>query len=429
MQRQWTRAVWVIVAAAFVIGASAPEASAQRRQRATPPAGPVEPTGNDLKLETGWKQVEVVGGLDRPWGVVWLPAAAGEPAMLITERRGRLRVVEGGKLRDEPVAGLPGSLLAHGQGGLMDISLHPEFAANRFVYLTMTTGTKDANRTELFRGVLSEDLNELTDVESLFRVSRTKQGGQHFGSRLVWLADGTLVMSIGDGGNPPASLDGEHIRNKAQDRSLHFGKTVRMTADGKPAPDNPFAGDDDPATDPYVYTYGHRNIQGMAIQPGTQRLWASEHGARGGDELNLLAAGNNYGWPLVTYSIEYWGPRISNEASRPGMVDPVHVWTPCVAPSALAFYTGDEFPEWRGDALTASLVLRQVRRTDFDADGEIAGETTLQFKQRIRWVGNGPGDGSGSGSGGGLYVLTDEKDGGLYRIEPVSDSEPMDDSQ
>jgi glucose/arabinose dehydrogenase len=183
-----------------------------------------------------------------------------------------------------------------------------------------------------------------------------------------------------------------------------------MTDDGEVPADNPFAGDDDPKTDPYVYTYGHRNIQGMALRPGTGEVWATEHGARGGDELNRLTKGANYGWPRATYSREYFGPRISDRTSMEGAVDPAVVWTPCIAPSGLTFYTGSEFPEWKGDLLAGGLVLKQIRRVKFGDDGKIVGQTTLQFEDRIRWVEQGP--------DGGIYVLTDEIDGELFRIVP-----------
>ncbi|MEM9064195.1 MAG: PQQ-dependent sugar dehydrogenase [Planctomycetota bacterium] len=374
-------------------------------QPSTPPEGPVTPVG-ETPLDTGWKQVEITRGLIHPWSAAWLPDGK---TILLTEREGRLRVFTDGAIRLDPVEGLP-EISGIGQGGLMDVKLHPGFERNRLVYFTAATGTQSANRTCLFRGRLSEDLTALTDVEELYRVSRDKRGGQHFGSVLTWLSDGSLLMSIGDGGNPPVRLDDDFIRNNAQNPELAFGKTLRMTENGEPHPDNPFFDGDGDA--PYVYTYGHRNVQGVAIRPGTQELWSTEHGARGGDELNLLQKGANYGWPKATYSIEYWGPRISESATLEGALDPVAVWTPCIAPCGLTFYTGDAFPEWKGDLLAGGLVLKQIRRVHFNDTGEIEGQTTLQFDDRIRWVGMGP--------DGGLYILTDVTDGGLYRIEPAS---------
>lgn len=374
-------------------------------QAVKPPTGPIEPVG-ETPPATGWKTTTITAGVMHPWAAVWLPDGQ---TMLITEREGRLRVFQKGRLRMEPVTGLP-EILSINQGGLMDIALHPDFAENRLVYLTYSAGTSSANRTTLGRGRLSEDLDKLEDFEELFRVSQDKPGGQHFGSRLLWLPDNTLLMSIGDGGNPPIKVDGELTRFNAQDLGSHLGKVLRMDENGKPAADNPWADDDDPATDPYVWTYGHRNIQGLARHPETGEIWATEHGARGGDELNLLKPGENYGWPEATYSAEYFGPRISEHTTLPGMVDPEVVWTPCIAPSGLTFYTGEEFPQWQGDLLAGGLVLRQIRRIDFE-NGKIVGQTTLQFDDRIRWVEQGP--------DGGLYVLTDETDGHLLRIVPA----------
>ncbi len=371
---------------------------------AQPLSGPVEQTGATA-AETGWRLSEVTRGLMRPWGAVWLPDGR---TMLVTEREGRLRVIEDGRLRGEPVEGIPlDDLFANNQGGLLDVSVHPDFDENRWVYMTLSTGTNRANRTELVRGRLSEDLSRLEDAKTIFRVSLDKPGSQHFGSRLLWLPDGTLLMSVGDGGNPPIRIDGEFIRERAQDLSAHLGKILRMDEDGNPVESSPFAGDEDAS--PHVYAYGLRNVQGMAIRPGTDEVWATSHGARGGDEANLIRAGSNYGWPEVTYSREYFGPRISRATSRDDVVDPEVVWTPCIAPSGLTFYTGDAFPDWRGDMFAGGLVLRQIRRVDFEG-GRIVGQTTLQLEDRVRWVGMGP--------DGGLYVLTDEIDGGLYRIEP-----------
>lgn len=386
--------IWLGMVAVWVLGGCGAAAQA--------PRGPVEPVA-DAPRQAGWKAVTVTGGLMRPWGAVWLPDGR---TLLVTEREGALRVIQDGALRLDPVDGAP-EVLPLGQGGLLDIALHPDFAENRWVYLTYSAGQRNANRTVLARGRLAEDLTRLTELETLFEVSQAKPGGQHFGSRLLWLDDGSLLMSIGDGGNPPTKLNGRLIREYAQDRSSHLGKVLRLTEDGKPAPDNPFATDAD--ADPAVWTWGHRNIQGMALHPETRAVWATEHGARGGDELNLLRAGRNYGWPDATYSVEYFGPRISDTATLEGAENPHVVWTPCIAPSGLVFYTGPEFPDWQGDLFAGGLVLRQIRRIDFEG-GEVVGQTTLQFEDRIRWVGQSP--------DGGLYALTDEIDGRLLRIVP-----------
>lgn len=368
--------------------------------------GEVTPTA-ETEIETGWTLTEITRGLMRPWGAVWLPDGR---TILVTEREGRLRVVQDGALRAEVVEGIPDDLFASGQGGLLDVAMHPDFASNRLVYLTMSTGTNRANRTVLVRGRLNAEMTALEDVEEIFRVGNDKPGGQHFGSRILWMPDGNLLLSIGDGGNPPVRLDGRFIRERAQDLSAHLGKVLRMDPDGRPLPDSPFAQDGDDSTDPLVYAYGLRNVQGMAIRPGTDEVWVTSHGARGGDEANLLQAGGNYGWPEVTYSREYAGPKISDVTTREDVIPPAIVWTPSIAPSGLTFYTGDDFPQWRGDMFAGGLVLRQIRRVDFE-DGRIVGQTTLQFEDRIRWVGMGP--------DGGLYVLTDEVDGGIFRIDPA----------
>lgn len=369
-----------------------------------PPGGPISTIGK-APPETGWKAITITAGLMHPWSAAWLPDGK---TLLVTEREGWLRVVRDGKLRMEPVKGVP-DVLPLGQGGLLDITLHPEFAKNRMLYLTYSSGQRQANRTTLARGRINEELTELTEVETLFQVAQDKEGGQHFGSRLLWLDDGTLLMSVGDGGNPPLQIDGGLIRQKAQDLSSHLGKILRLNEDGKAPADNPFVDDGDPKTDSLVWTYGHRNIQGLALHPKTRTVWATEHGARGGDELNMIGKGQNYGWPKATYSAEYFGPRISDSTTLEGAIDPAVVWTPCIAPSGLVFYTGSEFAGWQGDLLTGGLVLRQIRRIDFE-DGKIVGQTTLQFEDRIRWVGQGP--------DGGIYVLTDEIDGKLLRIVP-----------
>ncbi|MEM7807607.1 MAG: PQQ-dependent sugar dehydrogenase, partial [Planctomycetota bacterium] len=234
--------------------------------------GPVEQTGASPAAQ-GWTSVEVVGGLERPWGLAFLP----DGSMLVTEKAGRLRVVDsGGNLVKEPVAGLP-EIYSRGQGGLMDVVLHPEFEATRWVYLTHSAGTRNSNYTVMIRGKLSDDMTRLEDVERLFEVAEKKPGGQHFGSRILWLDDGTLLLSIGDGGNPPTQVDGKLARLHAQDLDSHLGKTLRLDEHGRPAPANPFM--DDPDNYGGVFTYGHRNIQGMAIHPETRDVWATEHGA------------------------------------------------------------------------------------------------------------------------------------------------------
>ena len=351
----------------------------------------------------GFKQATVAEGLERPWSMAWLP----DGSMLISEKAGRLRLLKNGVLEPTPIAGVP-SVMSSGQGGLMDVSIHPRFAENRFVYLTYASGTADANRTRIARARF--DGKALQDLRVIFEVSQVKSGTQHFGSRILWLPDGTMLVAIGDGGNPPVQLEGDLIRKQAQNLRSRLGKIVRLNDDGSIPRDNPFATNAN--ADPAIWSYGHRNIQGIAFDPGTKRVWITEHGARGGDELNLAEAGKNYGWPLVTHSQEYAGGEISQERSRPGMVDPKVVWTPATAPSGLAFYTGDRFPAWRGNLFAGGLVSQDVRRIELDAAGNVRSQEEISIGQRVRDVRQSP-DGL-------LYVLTDESNGKLIRLEPTN---------
>lgn len=367
------------------------------------PSGPVIPTA-DAPRAKGWEAVTLIEGLEHPWSMAWLP----DGALLITERPGRLRLVRDGALLPEPIAGLPPMHIAN-QAGLMDLSLHPRFSENRLVYFTYSAGTEAANSTRLARGRLSADGSSLANVAVLHTVTPLKSGQQHFGSRLLWLPDGTLLLALGDGGNPPLRLDDELMREQAQKLDSQLGKILRLRDDGTAPPDNPFAGR--PEADPFVWSFGHRNIQGIARDPASGRIWANEHGSRGGDELNLLIPGGNYGWPRVTYSIEYTFGTISRETTHPDMMDPLVVWTPAQAPSGLAFYTGDAFPQWRGDLFSGALKRKEIRRIDLDAEGRVLGQESLPIGERVRDVRQGP--------DGFLYVLTDEKNGRLLRIEPA----------
>lgn len=367
------------------------------------PSGPVRPSGA-APVATGWRQETVVSGLEHPWALAWLP----DGALLVTERPGRLRVIRDGVLLPHPVAGLPPALGA-GHGGLMDLALHPDFAANRLVYFTYGHGTPEANATRLARGRLSADAGALTDIEVLHTVTPLKPGVQHFGSRLLWLPDRTLLLALGDGGNPPIRLGGELMREQAQRLDSELGKILRLREDGSAPADNPFR--DHPGANPYLWTIGHRNIQGLTRDPVSGRIWANEHGSRGGDELNVLQAGGNYGWPRATYSLEYTFGTISRANSRPGMIDPHVVWTPAQAPSGLLFYTGDAFPAWRGDLFSGALRRQEVRRIDLDAEGRVLGQESLPLGARVRDVRQGP--------DGYLYVLTDEPAGRLLRLRPA----------
>ena len=370
----------------------------------TPASSDSTPEGNQVAVTTqDFQKVTVLQGLEHPWSMAWLP----DGNLLITERPGRLRIVRNGTLDPTPIAGVP-EVFAFKQGGLMDVSPHPRFAENRLIYLTYSHGTRDANRTRVARATF--DGQALQNLEVIFEVSQTKFDGQHFGSRIVWLPDNTMLIAIGDGGNPPVELEGDLIRKQAQNLSSHLGKVIRLKDDGSIPQDNPFVNTENAA--PVVWSYGHRNIQGLTFDPETGRVWSTEHGARGGDELNWVRAGENYGWPVVTHSREYSGGEISQERSRPGMVDPKVVWTPATAPSGLAIYTGDRFASWKGDLFAGGLVSRDVRRIELDESGNVVTQEPIDIGQRVRDVRQGP-DGL-------LYILTDEPDGQLIRFEPVS---------
>lgn len=350
----------------------------------------------------GFQIVTILQNLEHPWGLTWLP----DGTMLITERAGRVRIARDGGLDPTPISGLP-DILAAGQGGLLDIAAHPNFEENRSVYFSYSHGNTSANRTRIARATF--DGSSLNNWQVIFEVSQPKARAQHFGSRLEWLPDNTLLASIGDGGNPPIELEGSFIRQQAQNLSSHLGKVIRINDDGSIPSNNPYVSNADAA--PEVWSYGHRNIQGLALDTVTNQVWATEHGARGGDEVNQLAAGENYGWPVATHSREYSGGLISPETSLPGMLDPQLIWTPSIAPSGLEVYRGDIFPDWQGDLFAGGLVSQDIRHIQIDESGNVVGEESIAIGQRVRDVQQGP-DGL-------LYVLTDESNGQLLRFEPA----------
>jgi glucose/arabinose dehydrogenase len=357
-----------------------------------------EPTGPPPDAK-GWRAVTVAEGVSHPWGMTWLA----DGRLLVTAKAGTLHVLNKDRFDPIPVEGLP-RVLSAGQGGLLDIVTHPKDRAR--IYMTMSAGTEQENRTILVRGRF--DGKRVTKVETLFRVQPGKSGAQHFGSRLLWLPDGTLLMSIGDGGNPPQQIGGMLAREQAQNLESHHGTVLRLTEGGKPAPDNPFIKKE--GARPEIWTYGHRNIQGLARDPDSGRIWANEHGPFGGDELNLLEAGQNYGWPLVTLGRDYRTKEEIGKDTWEGMVEPRVVWTPAHAPSGLAFYTGDQFPDWRGSLFSGGLRSQDIRRIALDKDGNVAAQERLSIGSRVRDVRQGP--------DGFLYALTDEENGRLLRIEP-----------
>lgn len=335
--------------------------------------------------------VRLAGGLDRPWGVAFLPGGD----YLVTERPGRLKLLRDGRLSN--VSGLP-EISAVRQGGLLDVSLHPEFADNGWVYLSYSSAGEGGTATTLGRGRLEAD--SLVDFEQLFIQDRFSDPGRHYGSRIAWLSDGTLLLSVGDRGVQP---------ERAQDLLDHAGKVLRLNADGTPPAGNPFVGRDD--AHPEIFSLGHRNIQGLAVVPGTDEIWATEHGPRGGDELNRIVPGGNYGWPVVSRAREYRTEAQYGEArSREGFIDPVYEFLPTLAPSGLALVTQDRFPRWRGNLLAGGLAAERVRRVVLEDKVVVhEEELLLGLVGRIRDVREGP--------DGNIYVLSDETDGGLYRVE------------
>ncbi len=348
----------------------------------------------------GWRAVPVAGGIAQPWAMAWLP----DGRMLVTSKGGTLHVLNGSRFDPVPMDGLP-TVFTEGQGGLLDIAVHPTDKVNPRIYLTMATGTSDANRTTLVQGRF--DGKRVQGIKTLFKVTPDKSGGQHFGSRLIWQADGTLLMSIGDGGNPPQKVGGMLARDQAQNLGSHNGSILRLTDEGKPAPANPLAAR--PNALPEIWSYGHRNIQGMT-RDAAGRVWATEHGPRGGDELNLIEGGQNYGWPLQSYGADY---RTREPVGKPvvaGMTGPKIAWVPSPGPSGLAYYTGSQFPQWRGSLFSGGLASTDVRRIVLDKDGKVTGQERLDIGKRVRDVRQGP--------DGHLYVLTDEANGQLLRIVP-----------
>jgi glucose/arabinose dehydrogenase len=361
-----------------------------------PAALPVPESGRVLETLAGRiNVVPVVRGLANPWSLAFLPT--GE--LLVTERAGRLRIVRNGVLDPQPIGGVP-DVLAQGQGGLLEVSLHPRFAENRFVYLTYSKRGERGHTTALARGRLEG--NTLADVRDLFVAEAWSTGGPlHFGSRLAWGRDGTLFMTVGE----------RNERDRSQDTMQHAGKILRLRDDGTVPPDNPFVGR--AGFRPEIYSYGHRNMQGLTVHPETGQLWETEHGPQGGDELNIILPGRNYGWPIATYGREYTGQFISAPA-REGIEAPVTVWVPSIALSGMVFYTGDRLPGWKGNLFVGGLGGLQLTRVVFADGGPIGREALLgELRLRIRDVRQGP--------DGALYVAADAApDGAVLRIEPAA---------
>ena len=331
----------------------------------------------------------IVSGLDEPWSVGFLP----DGGLLITEREGRLLIAEQGEVRE--IRGLP-KVAAVGQGGLLDVLVPREFENRREIFLSYSKPQSGGSGTALLRARLSEDNRELMDVETIFELTRGSSGGRHFGSRIVEARDGTLYLTIGDRADRPS----------AQDLSRENGSVLRLNRDGTVPADNPFVGQ--PNARPEIWSYGHRNAQGMALDAGGQ-LWVAEHGAQGGDEINLIRKGANFGWPAIAYGRHYSGGRIGEGTSKPGMEQPEFYWDPSMAPSGLMVYSGKLWPEWRGHLFVGSL--------KFDYISRLTGRPVREVEQiatdetwRVRDIREGP--------DGAIWFLS-VGNGTLYRITPT----------
>ena len=341
-----------------------------------------------------FRVVPLVSGLVHPWSLVFLP----DGDLLITERPGRLRVVRHGRLLEEPIAGVP-VVASTGQGGLLDVVLHPNFATNRLLCLAYSRRDSDGNGTAIICSKLVGD--RLVNSRVIFAAEPSLRGGKHFGCRLVFDVNGNLYATLGDRG----------IRALAQALSSHPGSVIRIDLSGDALADNPFVHREN--AQPEIFTYGNRNPQGLAWQPQTGVLWMHEHGPRGGDELNQVIAGTNYGWPVISYGKEYWSRKAVGEGTHKiGMAQPVHYWVPSIAPSGMAFYSGSRFPQWQGNLFIGSLKFGELVRLEIDARRVVHEERLLDGDfGRIRDVRLGPDEL--------IYLLTDSPNGQLLRLEPI----------
>lgn len=349
-------------------------------------------SAGDVRVET------VARGLSHPWALAFLP----DDRMLVTERAGRMRIIARDGSLSPPLEGVP-KVFARSQGGLLDVILDRGFAQNRTIYFSYAEPFDGGGRTALARARLDAgETLRLADVAVIYRQHGPASSGNHFGSRIVQAGDGTLFITNGD-----------HFadRDMAQTLDNDIGKIVRITTDGAAPKDNPFAGKR--GARPEVWSYGHRNVQGLALNPADGTLWAQEHGARGGDEVNIIKPGNNYGWPKVSFGVNYDGSPVgTGKAQMAGVTDPVWHWTPSIAPSGMTFYTGDLFPAWKGSLFNGALKFRLVSRLEVKGDQVVKEERMLEdLRERIRDVRQGP--------DGALYLVTDSSSGRVLRLVPA----------
>lgn len=356
-----------------------------------------------------FRVVMVAEGLVNPWSMAWLPNGD----MLITERPGRLRIVRDGKLIATPVAGVP-EVRVGGQGGLFDVTPHPDFASSQLIYLSFARGNADNSQgtTAIVRGRLVND--RLTDVEEIFEAKAWSQTSGHYGARMAFDADGYLFVSVGDRQAPPA---GDLEAHPAQDPTNHQGTILRLRDDGRAPDDNPFVGNRNVLNE--IWSFGHRNPQGLVVHPETGDIWETEHGPQGGDELNVSLPGHNYGWPVIGYGVNYRsGIPIHASAAKTGLEQPLAYWVPSIAPSGLMLYTGDKFPMWQGDIFVGGMSAQHQRLSRVMIDGRhvLDREALLVGEFRIRDVRQGP--------DGYIYLAVDNRVGlptSVVRLEPVSD--------
>lgn len=377
----------VALALAYILSLSLTVAPARAEQTKAP--RPAQSVAVDVQI--------IAKGLSHPWGMQILP----DGRFLVTERPGRMRLVSPDGKLSPPLAGLP-TVYASGQGGLLDVALSPDFASSQLIYFSFAEprGGGGANGTSLARArlVLEGTAGRLEAVAVIFRQEPAQPSSAHFGSRLVVMPDGSLSMTLGDR---------YVLRDEAQNPGNHIGKVVRLAPDGTPFAGNPKR----EGWRPEVWSIGHRNVQGAALNPATGELWTIEHGARGGDEVNIPRAGRNYGWPLITYGRDYSGARIGEGTAKAGLEQPVYYWDPSIAPSGAAFYTGSLVPQWKGNLFVGALAGQALHRLVLDGEKVVGEEVLLKdLGQRIRDV--------RQGSDGALYVLTDDGNGQLLRVAP-----------
>ncbi len=341
-------------------------------------------------------QIETVAeGLQFPWSLAFLP----DGGMLVTERAGQLRYISAeGELQDAPIEGVPEAFVS-GQSGLFEVVLDPDYASNKRIFLSYACGTLEANHTCLSSATLAD--GALQGVEELFRVQPAKAGSAHYGGRMAFLADNTLLLTLGDGFD---------YREEAQKTSSHIGSIVRLNRDGSVPEDNPFIGQEN--AQPELYSIGHRNVQAIVYDAQNDRVLAHEHGPRGGDELNLVEPGNNYGWPKITFGVDYNGAAISPYTSLPGLEQPIVQWTPSIAPSGMTLYRGEQFPAWKNSLMISTLAARNVRRVAMNGSEVVSQEVLFEeLGSRFRDVRTGP--------DGNLYMLTDAAAGKILKVVPA----------